>query len=1135
MAQSNIYSDMIDRYVNDETVVQNLFMTASSTTKSLLHDVIADRAANHLKSLEKKQKQKELVDVRRVLSSESLNSLCALYPEFNVITSNRERGSHTMAAVCRTLETLYIKSLLPVKDTVVWDVGGNWLTHVKYASDQNVHCCCPLLDYRDAMRKQERLLNLELFARNGKEKTEEFDDCYRQIHTFESQRRIALNSKASVVCNDKYCCDVFQNCSYEPEKGKMRVAMGVHSVYDMSLQDLADGLERKGIEHFIGCFLFSPKLLLGQEEGELPFVNGRFKVKKGKVRFFFMDDTTHGYEHDLNDYLDYIRKSFVVARCGHVYMLELFSVRGDTIFFKLFDVTEYSLSRTGTLSSLLPTRDHVFKAMPIPNTEEVIVPLYWIENGEVVVERRYLPKSLVCRGMEWLMRNKANALQYETLLNYLVSTNVSAVFNGCQVREGLKTDPWILCKLAMTLLVREEFNREKQKKILEVLRMSGSEQISLKQIFRGVFEKFLGSVSLKARVLRTVARWCGVEFGSMKYDVDVLPLYVEIEDSLCLWRKGKLEGIESYDMKDEVLRHNEKKQDVERLTKTLEQKVSEDGSISDASSKLKRVAAFAVLASNKDTPLGRYIASKSSSSGTSCSNSGSSINTTVSESLSPQISVPESCAEEVPPLIIPYAVKKRWADYSSDSSDDVVAGEDFMSPVSTLVLRRRLPAPPVYPDDVQEAACLEYLWYLKCKVICDFSAMYSIVCDFKDQLLHDGRCEFPKNAFFLKVGEETRWSLKRPTSHQVGHQYCVKFSENDDRMELVPVAWSRHDDEVRSIYPQGLADGWYMFSDLTYLMNEWLIFNKLVSVYPSLKKLQLKVRLIDGVPGCGKSTWILNNCDLDKQVVLAEGREATDDLRKRFAEKGFPRKRCEERVRTVHSFMLKPLTRHFNSFHFDEALMAHAGMIFICGRMLGAREVICQGDSKQIPFINRVEQISLRYASFNVVEREYVRKTYRCPLDIIHYLNKKKYYRGDDIVGYSKTTHSVDAKSKTSGFTSLVKLPKEPVHYLTFLQAEKEEVSKHLAGVKGATVSTIHEAQGKTFERVNLVRLKMTDNELYPGGAKSEPYTIVGLTRHTRSLVYYSVVEDRLYEDISALKDVMEDQLLKCSFSEQTK
>ncbi|CAA67586.1 methyltransferase [Indian peanut clump virus] len=1130
MAQSNIYSDMIDRYVNDETVVQNLFMTASSTTKSLLHDVIADRAANHLKSLEKKQKQKELVDVRRVLSSESLNALCSLYPEFNVITSNRERGSHTMAAVCRTLETLYIKSLLPVNDTVVWDVGGNWLTHVKYSTNQDVHCCCPLLDYRDAMRKQERILSLELFARNGKEKTEEFDACYQQIRNFENTRRTAISAGKNVVMNDRYCCDVFQNCAYEPDSGKLRVAMGVHSVYDMTLQELVDGLERKKIEHFIGCFLFSPKLLLGQEEGELPFVNGRFKVKKGKIRFFFLDDTTHGYEHDLNDYLEYIRKSFVVAKCGHVYMLELFSMRGDTVFFKLYDVTEYSLSKTGFLSTLLPTRDHVFKAMPIPNTDEVIVPLYWIENGEVVVERRYLPKSLVCRGMEWLMRNKANALQYETLLNYLVSTNVSAVFNGCQVREGLKTDPWILCKLAMTLLVREEFNREKQKKVLEMLRLSGSEQISLKRIFKGVFEKFFGSVSLKARVLRTVARWCGVEFGSMKYDVDVLPLYVEIEDSITLWRKGKLEGIEAYDMKDEVMRYNDKKQDVERLTQTLKDKVSEDGSASDSSSRLKKLAAFAVLASGKDTPLGRFISSRSASSNGSTETISSD-----QETVSPKISVPDSPTEEVPPLILPYTVKKRWADYSSDSSDDVAAGEDFMSPVSTLVLRRRLPAPPVYPNDVQEAACLEYLWYLKCKIVCDFSAMFSIVCDFKDQLLHDGRCEFPKNAFFLKVGAETKWALKRPTSQQVGHQYCVKFSENDDHMELTPVSWKKQNDEVRSIFPQGLSDGWYMFSDLTFLMNEWLIFNKLVAMYPTLQKNQLKVRLIDGVPGCGKSTWILNNCDLDKQVVLAEGREATDDLRKRFTEKGFPRKRCEERVRTVHSFMLKPLTRGFNSFHFDEALMAHAGMIYICGRMLRAREVICQGDSKQIPFINRVEQITLRYASFNVVEREYVRKTYRCPLDVIYYLNKKRYYQGDDIVGFSKTTHSVDTKSKTSGFTSLVKLPKEPVHYLTFLQAEKEEVAKHLAGVKGATVSTIHEAQGKTFECVNLVRLKMTDNELYPGGAKAEPYTIVGLTRHTRSLVYYSVVEDRLYEDISALKDVMEDQLLKCSHSEQTK
>ncbi|KOM55584.1 hypothetical protein LR48_Vigan10g147600 [Vigna angularis] len=79
-----------------------------------------------------------------------------------------------------------------------------------------------------------------------------------------------------------------------------------------------------------------------------------------------------------------------------------------------------------------------------------------------------------------------------------------------------------------------------------------------------------------------------------------------------------------------------------------------------------------------------------------------------------------------------------------------------------------------------------------------------------------------------------------------------------------------------------------------------------------------------------------------------------------------------------------------------------------------------------------------------------------------------------------------------TSMSSIYSVPKiEGAHYLTFTQAEKDEVQKYLGSRKWG-VNTIHESQGKTYDNVILVRLKATENEIYPGGRKSNPYIVVG-------------------------------------------
>jgi len=504
--------------------------------------------------------------------------------------------------------------------------------------------------------------------------------------------------------------------------------------------------------------------------------------------------------------------------------------------------------------------------------------------------------------------------------------------------------------------------------------------------------------------------------------------------------------------------------------------------------------------------------------------------------------------------------KKSWATEAEEEDGRLTGSESdtptalFPAFISNQVAYTRLPPEPIYleTDNRQMRAKKEFVWYLQCKMTSDKSTLMNIIGDFVSNMYHHSSCSTPKDSCFIDLSNGSRGSWfngKRPT--RLGHAFGVHFLLDGDlpfpecvkNCKLLPLAWERDKNgKFVSEFPtlSRLTGGYLLLNDLTFLMNEMAIYKNLVCFMGKASRNKpCRVTLIDGIPGCGKSTWIIEHANLKREVVLSMGKEATLDLRSRFENE----KKCLpqelERVRTVDSYLMHDAGKRMRTsvIHFDEALMAHAGMVYFCAEMMSARRVVCQGDSKQIPFINRVESITLKYSQLHVDETEKKRLTYRSPLDVVHLLQKKGYYGNDPLTSANPTVRSLatigprDAKPMTSVYT----VPKiGGCQYLTFTQAEKEDVQKFL-GKGHWDVNTVHEAQGKTYNDVILVRLKTTENEIYPGGRKSEPYIVVGTTRHRRSMVYYTAIEDRLYCDIQDLQHIMEDKLMKHLHSEGVK
>lgn len=1180
-------NEMMKNMLSSEAVINAVVTTAASNTRSPLHQEFSDYYATTIRGMTRTNQTKRTVDVRRIMAPTTLQELSNLYPEYNVVSSGSESGTHSVAAACRKLETQYLLDMLPKKQTFVWDIGGNWVTHLKRQSEEpKIHCCCPILDARDAERKRTRFTNLERFARGSDTQTDEFKASYERVKQDNERIKRALREgdvTAEAMHGETFCQNTFEKCIWNPKTTDgsvgLRYAVAIHSIYDIKLKDLVTSMEEKGIQQAFCCFLFSPYMLLDDEcsegnvcdksvGGPLPFTGGRYCVVKNKtkaltlgiagrdkVRFWFADDPNMGYEHDYESYLDYIRKGYVVSDKHTLFSLELMQQRGDTMFLKITDVSEYQATLVGTLnvnglkfvddvvdrisrgSALIAENTNGFKCIPVPQNADCLMPVFRLNPDSDTLDMKVVrvPNVLRKRIEEYLMRLNDGKLDLQSAKSMLASINNSIVFNGTHVRVVDSVEPALLADIAVTVTAREIFKRKEEKELMTQLQLHSKKDVSIGDILSFFWKR---NVWVKRGVVHKSLKWLaklvGYNFGQDLFNMGDLPLFIPVEDAVCAWYKSYRDEVEHvYNMEEEVNKHNAMSEDILKVTKKIVQSVGV----------------------GNDEPLLKNI----------IGDSGSETQTSDSENLSVNDDT-RSCSgtslkEDH------FELRSQWSEKVSNGSSDEIRSflsdleevieprrvfEDERIPMTVVddsVTAERTPSRPILTGDYDYDAQNEYLWYLRSKIACDKSTMYKLVCEYSSGYFHSARAAFPKNAFFLTSDGTAKYCFAKPQLNQVGHEYAVEFRVVDgEPIELTQrkLVWNRTQDgkTITSIYPTNLRDGYhYVISDLTMLKNEQKIFNNLLKFFERSKfGKELKVKLIDGVPGCGKSTWILNNADLYRQVVLATARSSTDDLRSRFTaptEKGgmaVPEKVAATQVRTVDSFFLNPgKTQRVNSFHFDEALMSHYGMIVFCAKMLKAELVICQGDTKQIPFINRVDQIVLTHHTFPrerlIVEEK--RESYRIPADVAYMLNKKRYYSGEEVKTHNKVVRSVMSKV----IPTANNLPLIPgMQYLTFLQSDKAVVQSLLkdAGVK-AKVSTVHEAQGETFQDVCWTRLMKTDNNIYPGGKDHQSYNIVGLTRHTRSLVYYTVVEDSLYRDISDIVNIEENQLRKCLVSEGTK
>nr|BBV14754.1 replicase [Barley aphid RNA virus 4] len=295
-------------------------------------------------------------------------------------------------------------------------------------------------------------------------------------------------------------------------------------------------------------------------------------------------------------------------------------------------------------------------------------------------------------------------------------------------------------------------------------------------------------------------------------------------------------------------------------------------------------------------------------------------------------------------------------------------------------------------------------------------------------------------------------------------------------------------------------DELYVVADYTEKKFEPVFLQKTKNILDTIDKISLKTKFhfISGVPGCGKTTYIMKHHS-DNDLVLSATKAGAIEFRQRAAEKKKPN--VKNRYRTVYSYVYNETTE-FDTIWIDEAMMLHPGMIFAIAVLSKCKNMHMIGDPKQIPYYTRIDYPSRYHIFSNIfpIDKE-LSTSYRCPKDVADYM--KRYYN-------KFTSESKIIKSLNRLYVSGVsEVPVSYDAYLTFTQSDKQL----LLGLFN-NVYTIHEYQGKQDKNICLFRGSPTPITTYD----SIEHHIVGLTRHTHSFVYATVVMDKLYESIDELR-----------------
>ncbi|QYW08475.1 MAG: putative replicase [Hubei sediment virgavirus 1] len=1095
------------------TTINNTISQVRVEPSKLETDLATRRLYDESLSILNKRDKRIKYSYTRVVTPAQANMINAAYPEFNIIYDESVNSVHPVAGGVRGLELEYLMTLIPF-GAPTYDIGGAWPSHMLKGRSY-VHCCNPVLDVRDATRKQSWKDSIRRVV--GK-------PGFLKPYQMKAFQRYDQNP-VHVTCSHK-----FEDCEFE-FGSEATYATSLHSLYDVDPDILGKALKKKGVTFLYAVMHMHPMMFVDNTSYEMSEINARFRTTDEHLIFNFQNESSNAYVHKLSYVRKYLKHVYFAVDDRYVYYKEFLKERVGSKYMKFTLVDTCTISKdvfqhfsaadlgavggnwategsvvanTQNLVNLLirgasVLYDKTLLEIWFPEAKKyVLVPIFegFLERKKIIKRKMQMfDRNFVFTILNHIQTYSEKQLTWQAVLSFAESIRSRVIVNGSTVRgEWDDIDKADLKDLSISLFLICKVNTV----IAEIVIKSQKIETCGRNMFAMMWEKICEKIGEEFTSLRT----CLVEWGMATARDDILRIrgldpYLSFEDFITYQYQGEIDD-HPVDVKP-LLSNSEKL--YERLEayagKTVDFKKFEEFV---ASRKWNSTMVVEVLEALKSGELG----------------------------LSVQENSPETQADGTE------AAKILTATELEDDISDVM---DQAWSVSMTHVQKLLPDNETmgynWDDDrpvddlkykevvlfgtVKERQMRNMVNYLNKHLTAVVATLSRLLSDF----VSAPGSSTGYRTCGLWDNEKQEWILV-PT--EASHVWGVALHRNGKKI-IKRVSWEKNkegkeENDAKKSKPI-LCKEFVKFAVST--DTKLFVEIQKIRVYlkHGFKEPKAKFVLVDGVPGCGKTKEIIERANLDKDaskgdLVLCAGKAATEAMRVRFINVAH-KEANKSNVRTIDSYVIKTPHTHHDTLWIDEGLMVHPGEVLYVASLAQAKTVYVYGDTKQIPFINRVADfvIPKDLVSLKVDDVEERNVTLRCPADVTSFLNS--------VYGRKITTKSNVSKSLRAellpGSAALV-----PVRYhladskvLTFTQNEKLE----MLGRGYKNVQTVHEAQGETFQSVALVRLQYQNMPIIDEGSE---HVTVALSRHTNSLAYYTVKADHVYariENFSKVSDII--------------
>nr|QRV07327.1 replicase [Hibiscus latent Fort Pierce virus] len=1098
---------------------------AASLIKGLATRRVYDEAVNTLTLLDKRPK----FSFSNLVSTENAKMVTEAYPEFNISFVGNRNTVHSLAGGLRKLEMEYLMTLVPY-GSATFDIGGNYAQHL-LKGRAYVHCCNPCLDFRDIARNESYKDTVDSYLKRFTT-----PDCgwfsgavraitARPLPSFQKE----AFERYRQVPSDVTCSQPFQDCAMRTPPNQDCFAISVHSLYDIPVDELGCALLRKNVKILYAALHFSEDLLLGATDAPLGNIGARFYRNGDEVTFGFDGESTLLYTHSFKNICGYITRSFFYAGAKYAYMKEFMVKRVDTVFCKFVRIDTQCLYKSVfhtqiDSDAVLEGMDSAFTARRQAAMLNAARPLFkdkaafsvWFPNaiGKVLIpifrgttclgakikmEKRLVDEDFVYTILNHIRTYTGKQLSYENVLSFVESIRSRVVINGANVRSEWNIPKSDIQDIAMSLFLITKLRTLQDSAVLSHF------DIKKKGFFDCVRETIM---EVTGSIFEPLTQIC-IDHGWFKIKEDKLK--VEVPDTSRTFMSymqtefSESKAIESLDLWEYLDQSNQLYTHVSRLMERYSLPDFDVEKFKDLCAHLKvgPEVITAVIEAVMDKSLGfTVVGGKAEHQFTDEMKAAVAVSADYGQHCTDKKQVASAaCKNEVTKPLKKQWVEKTTAALPLQATTEKTQhfhfnDEDESISVENLHLKRAdtfkaSKACMLYTGTVREQQMKNFLDYLSASICATISNIEKVLSDY----WVSGTQTY--QTYGLWDCKKKKWVLQPPTAGHSwgiasikGEHFIVMLSFNENVEPICDSSWDM-----------------VCVSNDTKLFSAMKILENLTPL--PVKESNAKITLVDGVPGCGKTAEILAKANFKKDLILTQGKQAAQMIRKRANAIDCTKPANTSNVRTVDSFLMNPKPFTYDTLWIDEGLMLHTGMVNYCVLLSHCTKCFIYGDTQQIPFINRVMNFDYpgHLRTIVVDDTEKRRITSRCPLDVTFYLTQR--YKGP-VMSTSSVTRSVETKFVAGPARFEPRATPLPGKIVTFTQADKETLKK-----KGYNdVHTVHEIQGETFNEVSLVRLTATPLNII---SPESPHVLVGLSRHTNRLTYYTVVHDCITYSISEL------------------